>query len=697
MGAPRLSALADPGHRGARFFTHPTTPVMSRIRFLVSVVSTLGLAGALAAAQRFDLARVTPVPADQPIPTMDFFRGPLLRGPILNEAGTHFAALVAAGEDKYSLIVCDLKTLELERLFGRGDRDVYNIAWLDDKRLLFSLAREKLIGEGLFTAEVGNLNNGYPLIQGSATRLVGIPEQNRRNPLLWILGDIEEGRGREGRVVRINTSLNTGPMIDLGRADVSYSSFQDVRENNRKHIVSSYPGMEGGLTVGYLCDQLGELEFGLTSKDGFFTLHRLVNNRWEKCPVDLDVVDLLAVGEKPGQVVVRGVREAGKPRVLQFMDATTGAPGETLVRDDAYDVRGSLYRHPVSKQILGVSYQRHAPRVVWFTEAYRGVQKVLDAAFPGLVVRIIGSDRGEKIFFVMTYSDRQPVIYYRVDLETRALGLVKATRPWIEPERMRPMAIMKYKTNDGLPMDMYVTLPEGASAEHPAPLIVLPHGGPHARDAWGFDPEVQFLASQGYAVMQPNYRGSPGYGWQFPEEDDWAFRKMHDDVTAATRTLLGTRKVDPRRVAIMGWSFGAYLAVCGATFEKDLYRCSVALAGIYDWERVMRDEKYYQADNPGYAILRRRLGDPKREQEKFEEISPLRFVDQITIPVFVGHGKDDPVASVGESRRLVSELKKHQVPHELLLISREGHGMGHLDNEVTMYERVLAFLQENLK
>jgi dipeptidyl aminopeptidase/acylaminoacyl peptidase len=261
---------------------------------------------------------------------------------------------------------------------------------------------------------------------------------------------------------------------------------------------------------------------------------------------------------------------------------------------------------------------------------------------------------------------------------------------------MRPMSIMKYKTRDGRQLDAYVTLPAGASKEKPAPLVVMPHGGPWVRDTWGFDSRAQYFASRGYAVLQPNYRGSPGYEWLFPEEDKWEFRKMHEDVTDATRAVFRTGFVDRQRVAIFGSSFGGYLALCGVAFEPDLYRCAVTFAGLFDWATTIKDAKFSQHTNPEYAVLLRRLGDPKQQEEKFTAISPLASVDKVKVPVFVAHGKEDTVVSAAESRRLVAELKRLRLPHEVMMMSDEGHGVSRLRTEVQFYSRIESFLHEHL-
>lgn len=657
-------------------------------------------AASLTAADKLDLKRITPVPEGEPVPIQDFFRMPLMHSPQLNLSGSHIAAIVSTGGDHTSLMVLDRVTTKFDILSAPGERDVDALAWLDDKRLLTSLSVWKLWGQGLFAQDVGKLSSGYPLIQFTAAELVGIPRNDRTHPLVWIGGGLEDGAGTMG-VARIDSNLDTGMLGRTTRGQIDNETFAAAREGLRRHIMKLYPqpkdAANGGYNADYLCDKDGQLAYCLVGKGGFVKLYRLVEEKWEVCPIDFDQYDFVSAGNEPGQIVVRPLARTGKPLPLQFMTAATGQLGEVLIQDKGYDASGYLYRDKQTGVIVGLQYARSGPQSTWFDEGYRAVQKLLDGFFQGQQVRILDNNEAGNLFLVATWSDRQPVIYSWVDVTTKTAGLVKSSAPWIDPKRMQPMNVMKFKTRDGGTLDAYVTLPAGASKANPPPLVVLCHGGPWARDEWGYNGEVQFLASRGYAVMQPNYRGSTGSDWQFPEPDRYAFTKMSDDVTDAVKTLVKSGLVDAKRVGIMGGSFGAYLALSGVTHEPDLYRCAVMNAGVFDWELQINEYKYNQYSTNSYGYLRRKLGDPKTEKEKFRAISPINFVDQVRVPVLVAHGKDDPVAPVAQSRRLVSELANHKVPYEAYFTSDEVHGMAQLEDQVVLYGRIEAFLEKNLK
>ncbi len=650
-------------------------------------------------AAKLDFERTAPVPADQPVPIQDFFRPPLFSNPILNAAGTHFVAQVDVGNDQTSLLVCDLAKSKLNVINGYKNEDVDWVSWLDDTRILSSFIADKRYARGLFVSDAVNVRGGYPVEYHSAAALVGVPAKSPMRPLVWIYRNAYDD-GKNLGVVQIDATKRLGENKEAIPGSMQERAAIEEENLNGTYakIVHSFPNPPGdGVVVDYLADKDGELAFAITADQGAYTLFRFARNKWEKAPVDLDQFYPLVVGDRPNELIVMGPRQNDRPRALHRLDASTGALGEMLAQDKAYDIpSGTFYRHPVSKTILGVKYYRSMLETIWLNENYAAVQKRLNAQFPGLVVSILGSNKAEDRFFFYTYSDRQPVIYYSLDLRTKTVGLIKSSAPWIDATRMRPTNVFKTKTRDGYQIEGYLTLPKGASKENPPPVVVLPHGGPHRRDVWGYDGEVQFLASRGYAVLQINYRGSTGYSWMFPTDDIWDFRRMHDDVTDAAKMLGKAGLIDSTRMAIMGSSFGGYLAMCGAAFEPGMYRCAVTIAGVFDWAQVIKEKKSVQFDSAAYGIFLRNLGDPKANREQFDSISPLRHVDQVKIPVFVAHGREDEVADVQESRALITQLEKSHVEHESMFVANEGHGMSFTKNQVELYERIEAFLAKNL-
>jgi len=669
---------------------------MSRIPCSGLALAFVALATVLPAAVKLDLERVTPVPADQTIPTQDFFRSRALAQPKLNRAGTHIAAITSLDEDKKQLLVYEIATGKVDSLGSTQEKDLYGLDWLSDSRVLFHISSRKMYGLGIMAADIDDLSHAYPLQQYSGSLLISIPLKNRNQPLVWNRRDLENFR--DTGVVAVNSDIQTGTFVDATAAGNGTGEQRDlVRNNNRRTTLHTYPTSgPNGTTYRYLADKAGELAYSFISEEGNRTMLRLDGENWVKCPVDLEQVEVLDNANDAGQVLVVGPWAGGKARPLQLMEAATGHLGDVAVQDQIYDFNGWTYRNPANGDLLGAIFEKGGPRVYWFNEEYAVLQKILDGMFPGVVTRIYGSDDHHKIFLVATFSDKQPTIYHWVNLETRKAGIFKNSSPWIDPARMQAMQILPFKTRDGLRLDAYLTLPAGASKTNPAPLVVLCHGGPWARDTWGFDGEVQFLAHHGYAVLQPNYRGSTGSVGRFPVEDQYDFIKMHGDVTDAVKAALGTGMVDRGRIGIMGGAFGGYLAVSGVAHEPDLYRCAVTNAGVFDWTMQVQAEKYDQYDVPFYGRMIKTLGDPKKEPAKYEAMSPINFIQNIRVPVFVTAGKDDEVVQINQSHKLISALEKNNVPFEKYFVGGEGHGMAFLKNEVELHDRILAFLDKHM-
>jgi dienelactone hydrolase len=314
--------------------------------------------------------------------------------------------------------------------------------------------------------------------------------------------------------------------------------------------------------------------------------------------------------------------------------------------------------------------------------------KALERTFAPQSVKVTSTTRDGRLAIVFVSSDRNPGDYYLFDTTTRQAALLQMTRKWIEPKRMRPVEPIQLQSRDGLTLHGYVTRPAG---EAPFPMVVLPHGGPYGvRDSWRFDPEVQLLASRGYAVLQVNYRGSRGYGMDFESAGDreWG-GKIQGDITDATRWAVAQGIAAADRICIYGKGYGGYAALMGVTRERGLYRCAIGFGGVYDLTRIHKESDA--------RIERDRLAQVVgTDTAQLLAVSPVHNANSIDAPVLLIHGKHDWNADYEHSERMHAALERKQKNVELLTLAREGAVAYDQDTRREVYERILQFLDANL-
>ncbi len=651
------------------------SPLRMKLNFPSCAVLFCVAASGLAASEFADLNRMEPVPSTEQVPIIDFVRPAVFQSVQLNHTGTQIGALAPGADDHTSLFTYELATQRLDGVSAPpGDRDISFFSWLDANRLTYLVSAHKSGGGYLWAvSEAGRLSVGVPV------------EVLTPGGSVQILSNTPEDR--------------TQDLVNLKGPDLRYDHPEIVNVVNKGSLVTRYPELktDHGFNVGFIPDNLGKLAFGITQEDGILTLSKLVGESWVRCPQDLDQVGIVDSGDSPGDIVALGERDGSAPRPLEFMDAETGKAKEVILQDKGYDFDGWLFRDPASHNIVGAVYNRAAPHVAWFTEPYRNLQAVVDKLFPNQVVRILGMDDAGKVLLISSGSDRQPVVYSWVNLETHKSGLIKNSAPWIDPKRMRPMGIIKYSTAEGKQFDAYLTLPAGASKKNPPPMIVMPHSAVWNRWVWQFDPYVQYFASRGYAVLQPNYRGSDGYTWMYPEAESWNFRAMSDDIARATKKAVEMGLVDGNRVAIIGNEFGGYLAVAGAAFEPGVYKCALSFSGqYYDWAKYISEAKYLQFTDASYSRYLHKLGDPSKSSQKLDEMSPLPHASQIHSALFLVWGEFDSPEMISQSKDLASAVQRNNVPVETMSFLDESFGIRHLAHKVELYQHVEAFLSKNL-
>lgn len=314
--------------------------------------------------------------------------------------------------------------------------------------------------------------------------------------------------------------------------------------------------------------------------------------------------------------------------------------------------------------------------------------------FKGYEIAIYGNNNEEDKFIVWTGNDKLPSKFYFYDKKSGETKYLATGRPWLKEEDMATMKPIEYKSRDGLTIHGYLTLPKGVEAKN-LPVIVNPHGGPWARDVWGFNNEVQFLANRGYAVLQMNFRGSTGYGKAFwlKGSKEWG-KKMQDDITDRVNWLIKQGIADKKRVAIYGGSYGGYATLAGVAFTPDLYACAVDYVGVSNMFTFMNTIPPYW--EPFKKQMYELVGDPVKDSALLAEVSPALHVGNIKAPLFIAQGANDPRVNKAESDQVVEALKKRGVSVEYMVKNDEGHGFANENNRIDFYKAMEKFFDKHL-
>lgn len=345
--------------------------------------------------------------------------------------------------------------------------------------------------------------------------------------------------------------------------------------------------------------------------------------------------------------------------------------------------------------LVSVSWEADKQEEHFFDKEWEEVNNILKSTFSGYESGITSYDDNRTKAIVWTGNDRLPGKYFLYDFATKETQEIANAYPWLNENDLANMKPISYKSRDGLTIHGYLTLPKGVEAKN-LPVVVNPHGGPWARDGWGFNPEVQFLANRGYAVLQMNFRGSTGYGKSFwmASFKEWG-KKMQDDVTDGVEYLKKEGIADGKHVAIYGGSYGGYTTLAGVAFTPDLYACAVDYVGVSNLFTFMNTIPPYW--KPYLDQFHEMVGDPNKDSLLLASASPALHADQIKAPLFIAQGANDPRVNKNESDQMVEALKKRGVEVEYMVKNNEGHGFHNEDNRFDFYGAMEKFFEKHLK
>ncbi|MFJ7731927.1 prolyl oligopeptidase family serine peptidase [Lysinibacillus sp. NPDC097231] len=369
---------------------------------------------------------------------------------------------------------------------------------------------------------------------------------------------------------------------------------------------------------------------------------------------------------------------------------------EVIMSNSEVDVSGVLYNAEQDKILYGayltdkVHYQFFDDN---FEKLFRKIQNKLGVSESEFGINDYNKEMTK--FIVSVSSDTVYGKYYYYDSTTDELTELATLSPWLNPEELAEMHPISYKSRDGLTINGYLTLPKNKEAKN-LPLIVNPHGGPWARDMWGFNPEVQLLANRGYAVLQVNFRSSTGYGKEFLQAGNkqWGL-KIQDDITDGVQWAIEQGIADPKRIGIYGASFGGYATLAGITYTPDLYAAAVDYVGVSNIFTLLNSIPPYWETMRN--MFYERVGNPVEDKELLTAASPVFHADKIKTPLFVAQGANDPRVNKAESDQIVEALRARGVDVEYMLKDNEGHGFHNEENRIEFYNAMLKFLDSHLK
>ena len=598
------------------------------------------------------------------IPIEDFFRNPEKSSYKISPDGKYYS-FMAPHQDRMNVFIQEIGKSEAIQVTFETERDLAGYTWGSNTRILYLKDTGGDENFKLFAVNIDGKNAiALTDFDGVRTRFIDDLEDNpneiiigmnKRNPQIF-------------DAYRVNIETGDTVMIAQNRGDIQ----------------------------GWMTDHDGKLRIA-TATDG----------------VETSLLYRETEADEFQEVLKTNFKESADPLFFDF-DNNNVYVASNLGRDKSaivlFDIRNGveleeLYAHPeVDVSSLMYSKKRKVLTAIsYYTD--KSYRHFLDPQTEDLINRlkqdlgeyeisISSSTKDEMKYIVRTYSDRSMGSYYIYDKNTDKLDKIVDVANWIDEKEMATMKPIKYTTRDGLTINGYLTLPVGVEAKD-LPVIINPHGGPWARDRWGFNPEIQFLANRGYAVLQMNFRGSTGYGRKFWEASfkQWG-KTMQDDITDGANWLVEQGIADQDRIAIYGASYGGYATLAGLAFTPDLYACGIDYVGVSNLFSFMNTIPKYWI--PFLDMLYEQVGHPEKDSLMLADVSPALQAHKITAPLFIAQGANDPRVNKDESDQMVAAMKERGVEVEYMVKDNEGHGFHNQENQFDFYRAMEKFLKTHM-
>ena len=603
------------------------------------------------------------------IPLEDFFKNPEKSRYQISPDGKYFS-FMAPYQKRMNIFVQEIGKDSAMRLTSETDRDIANYFWKNPTRILFLKDSGGDENYRLYGVNVDGSNlkcfTDFPKVRTEVfDQMENFPDEvligmNKRNPEVFdpfrlniVSGDMKQLAENPGNIqswmmdhngmLRVAMAIVDGVNTQLLYREKESDQFKPVLTTNFKESVTPM----------------------------FFTFDN--KNVYATSNLGRD-----------------------KSVVVEF-DIANGKEIKILYENPDFDVNGLDYSKK-KKVLTHASYESWKMEKYFFDEETKKIYDRVQKEVGNMNINIPWTTLNEDKFIVRVYSDRSVGSYYIYDKTADKLQKIADIAPWLKEDELAQMNPIDFKSRDGLTLHGYLTLPAGYTMDNAKNLAVVvnPHGGPWARDGWYFNPEIQFLANRGYALLQINFRGSTGYGRKFWEASfkQWGLT-MQDDISDGVKWLTDKGIADPKRVAIYGGSYGGYATLEGIVKEPELYAAAVDYVGVANMFTFMKTIPPYW--KPMLDMMYEMVGNPQKDSALMASVSPVMHADRIKTPLFVAQGANDPRVNKAESDQMVEALKKRGVKVEYMVKDNEGHGFANEENRFDFYRMMEKFLGQHLK
>ncbi len=597
---------------------------------------------------------------------------------ILAPDGSHLA-ITREFEDHKVLVTLNLATKDIKALRQDGRLDIGRVRWTGSDNLIFEMLHQPQYYDGLYLADENLTKAKYVEHKRSENfRLVQTLPWEGKSVLLtrW-----ERDEDIFSPLFRLTLKTNGISIIEPNPGRVLAWHIDPKTGNARLASAAGNAKNPDDPTKPAIVEPGRASEMSLLFRDK-------PGDPWraEPMPKRSDPVFF----DPSGNTVLLAYPGTSGRRVLQNYDLRT----HRLLGEPAADARHDLSPDPLIEPLTGVpfalAYEAEKTSFIWLNPQYQHVHALLQSNFPGQIIWLRGYSGKNKMVFGTT-SDVQPSVLYEYNANEQKISPLLSARPDATKREWAKMIPVWFPARDGYQVPAYLTLPHNRQPGQAVPMIALSHGGPQARDEWGFNSEVQFLAALGYGVLQVNYRGSIGYG----EKHELAnhievHERSVDDVVDGLRWSVTAGFADPKRLVAYGGSYGGYISLAIATRYPDLLAATVGFAGVYDWVAERKFDSYdhdilfnWRAD---YYV------DPKLYPERFHNVAPVYFADRVRCPVLLMHGGEDKTVDISQSKRMATALKDAGKSVEVIKDAQGIHGLPHAKERVTFYRKLAEFL-----